>query len=123
MYARVLLEIEEHKDATLVPKVAVVDFEGKRGVWVPEGENKARFVEVKLGLEDAERMEILEGVKPGDRVVTDGAASLRSGDTMVGPGPNAEGQGGGRRGQGRGPGQGRQPGAGSAPGTPPQRGQ
>ncbi|HTM32319.1 MAG TPA: efflux RND transporter periplasmic adaptor subunit [Vicinamibacterales bacterium] len=123
MYARVLLEIEEHKDTTLVPKVAVVDFEGKRGVWIPEGENKARFVEVKLGLEDAERMEILEGVKPGDRVVTDGAASLRSGDTIVGPGQNAEGQGGGRRGQGRGPGQGRQPGAGGASGAPPPRGQ
>jgi RND family efflux transporter MFP subunit len=121
MYARVLLEIEEHKDATLVPKVAVVDFEGKRGVWIPDGENKARFIEVKLGLEDPERMEILEGVKPGDRVVTDGAASLRSGDTMVVPGQNTEGQGGpgGRRGQGRGPGQGRPQGA----GAPPQRGQ
>jgi RND family efflux transporter MFP subunit len=132
MYARVLLMIEEHTDATLVPKVAVVDFEGKRGVWVPEGENKARFVEVKLGLEDTERMEILDGLKPGDRVVTDGAASLRAGDTMVLPGQQGPGgpAGGGPRGMGAGQGgpggqgNGRQGGgAGRAPGTPPQRGQ
>jgi membrane fusion protein, multidrug efflux system len=101
MYAKVLLTIEEHKDATLVSKTAVVDFEGKRGVWIPEGENKARFVAVKLGLEDATRMEILEGIKPGDRVVTDGASSLRAGDTMVLPGQGPPGgPGGGRRGTG-----------------------
>jgi membrane fusion protein, multidrug efflux system len=108
MYARVLLRIEDRKGTTLVPKVAVVDFEGKRGVWVPEGENKARFVEVKLGLEDPERIEILAGLKVGDRIVTDGAASLRSGDTMVlpGQGPAGGGPGGGRRpGMGQGAGQ------------------
>ena len=97
MYARVLLRIEDRKGTTLVPKVAVVDFEGKRGVWVPEGENKARFVEVKLGLEDPERIEILAGLKVGDRIVTDGAASLRSGDTMVLPGQGPAGGGPGAR--------------------------
>jgi RND family efflux transporter MFP subunit len=102
MYAKVLLTIEERKGTTMVPKVAVVDFEGKRGVWVPEGENKARFVEVKLGLEDPERMEILAGLQVGDRIVTDGAASLRAGDTMVlarGQGSGLDGptEGGGQR--------------------------
>lgn len=103
MYARVLLTIEERKGTTLVPKVAVVDFEGRRGVWIPQGENKARFVPVKLGLEDTERMEIIEGLQPGDRIVTEGAASLRAGDTMVLPGqvPGGVGSpGGGRRGMG-----------------------
>lgn len=135
MYARVMLTIEEHKDATIVPKVAVVDFEGKRGVWMPEGENKARFVPIKMGLEDAERVEILEGVKPGDRVVTEGAASLRAGDTMMLPGqgpggPNGQGggPGGGRRGQGGpgrqgGPGGQGSPGGQGQPAAPPQRGQ
>jgi RND family efflux transporter MFP subunit len=110
MYAKVLLTIEERTDTTLVPKVAVVDFEGKRGVWVPEGENKARFAAVKIGLEDAERVEILAGISPGDRVVTDGAASLRAGDTMVLPGQSPGGPGGpgapaarGPRGGGQGP--------------------
>ena len=97
MYARVLLSIEERKGTTLVPKIAVVDFEGKRGVWIPGGENKVEFREIKLGLEDAERIEILDGVKPGDRIVTEGAASLRAGDTIVLPGQAAGCWRGGRR--------------------------
>jgi RND family efflux transporter MFP subunit len=119
MYARVLLTIEERKDTTLVPKIAVVDFEGRRGVWIPDGENKAQFVPVKLGLEDPERIEIVEGLKPGDRIITEGAGSLRAGDTVVLPGQSAGGPGGapgggpagGRRGMG-GAGQGQ-------PGQPP----
>jgi RND family efflux transporter MFP subunit len=123
MYAKVLLTIEERTDATLVPKVAVVDFEGKRGVWVPSGENKARFVPVQLGLEDAERIEVLEGLKPGDRIITEGAASLRAGDTVVLPGQAPGGPGGGAGG-GRRPGMGAQGGTGGgAPGAPRPRGQ
>ena len=75
---------------------------------------------MKLGLEDAERIEILEGVKPGDRVVTDGAASLRSGrHAWSGPDrtPVARAAGGGA-GPGRGPGQGRQQGAAGGAGHP-----
>jgi RND family efflux transporter MFP subunit len=122
MYAKVLLLIEERKGTALVPKVAVVDFEGKRGVWVPESENKARFAEVKLGLEDAERVEILAGLKVGDRIVTDGASSLRAGDTMVLPGQPAGGPGGGGRRPGMG--QGREGGAnpGGQGGAPPPGG-
>jgi RND family efflux transporter MFP subunit len=112
MYARVLLTIEERKDTTLVPKIAVVDFEGKRGVWIPDDNNKARFHAVTLGIEDPDRIEILEGLKPGDRIVTEGAGSLRAGDTVVLPGQNAGGPGGapaggpggGRRGMGGGQG-------------------
>jgi membrane fusion protein, multidrug efflux system len=131
MYARVLLTIEERKGTTLVPKIAVVDFEGKRGVWIPGGENKVQFRETKLGIEDPERIEVLDGLKPGDRIVTEGAGSLRAGDTVVLPGQNAGGpggggaggQGGGRRGQGRAAAQpGQQPEGGAAAPAPPAAG-
>ena len=135
MYARVLLVIEERTGTTLVPKIAVVDFEGKRGVWIPGDENKVQFRETKLGIEDPERIEVLDGLKPGDRIVTEGAGSLRAGDTVVLPGqtaggpggPGAGGPGGGRGGaggQGRAagqPGQQRPDGAGPAPATGAQR--
>ncbi len=114
MYARVLLTIEERQNTTLVPKLAVVDFEGRRGVWTMDAESKARFIPVKLGIEDTERMEILEGLSPGDRIVTDGAASVRNGDTLLllgqQPAPGGPGAPGGRRGSG----QGQQRGAGGA---------
>ena len=102
-----LLTIEERENALLVPKVAVVDVEGKRGVFVADAENKARFIPVKLGLEDPERMEILEGLKAGDTIITNGAGSLRVGDTLLLPGQSAGGPGGPRR-----------PGAGTGGGPP-----
>lgn len=119
MYARVALTIEEREHALLVPKVAVVDYEGRRGVFVADAENKARFIPVKLGLEDAERMEIVEGLKAGDQIVTSGAGSLRAGDTLLLPGQNAGGPG-----AIDGPTPGRRPGAGNGGGRPAaQRGQ
>lgn len=86
MYARIFLTIEEHQSATLVPRNAVVDFEGSRGVWIPSGENKAEFVQVQIGLENDRQVEITKGISPGDRVITAGAASLRGGDSLVFPG-------------------------------------
>src|SRR5690606_30258293 len=86
MYARIFLTIEEHQSATLVPRNAVVDFEGSRGVWIPSGENKAEFVQVQIGLENDRQVEITKGISPGDRVITAGAASLRGGDSLGFPG-------------------------------------
>jgi RND family efflux transporter MFP subunit len=86
MYARISLTIEQRKNATLVPRNAVVDFEGSRGIWVPTGENKAEFVAVQIGLEDDKHVEITKGISVGDRVITAGAASLRGGDVLVFPG-------------------------------------
>ncbi|MDH4067119.1 MAG: efflux RND transporter periplasmic adaptor subunit, partial [Acidobacteriota bacterium] len=98
MYARVELMIERREGVTLVPKAAVVDYEGRRGVWTTDENNKIRFLAVALGLENADNVEILQGLNPGDRIVTDGAASLRAGDTVVLPGqpPGAPGGAGGR---------------------------
>ncbi|MEZ5288805.1 MAG: efflux RND transporter periplasmic adaptor subunit [Vicinamibacterales bacterium] len=129
MYARVLLTIEERKGTTLAPKAAVVDYEGQRGIWIPDEDNKARFIPVKLGLENAERIEILQGVNPGNRIITEGAASLRAGDTLAMPGQGPGGPGGragagggsGRQGGGRGQGAAR--GAGGAGGQGQARSQ
>ena len=114
MYARVVLSVEERTDAILVPKTAVVDFEGRRGVWTADADNKATFVPVQIGLEDADQVQLLGGVAAGDRVVTVGGASLRAGDTLVLPGQGPPGQGGGRG--GRPGGGGPRPGAGAARG-------
>ncbi|MCA1586498.1 MAG: efflux RND transporter periplasmic adaptor subunit [Acidobacteria bacterium] len=86
MYARVALTVDERADALVVPRPAVVDFEGKRGVWTPSDDNKARFVPVELGMEAPERVEVIKGLKEGDQVVVVGAASLRTNDTLMIPG-------------------------------------
>ena len=107
MYARVNLTIEERKGVLTAPKNAVIDFESKRGVWVPSSDNHAQFVPVELGIEDADRVEIRSGLKEGDRIVTTGAAAVKNNDQLViagADGPGEVGAGaGGRGGGGRGP--------------------
>ena len=51
MYARINLTVEDKKNTLVVPKNAVIDFENKRGVWMPNDENRAKFMAVQLGIE------------------------------------------------------------------------
>jgi len=96
LYARVRLTVDRRPNALTVPRGAIADIEGKRGVFMLENQ-VARFHEVKTGLQDNERVEILEGLNEGQRVVTVGTLALRDGDriTVVGE-PNGEGGRGGR---------------------------
>jgi RND family efflux transporter MFP subunit len=105
MYARVQLTVDRRADALTVPRNAVVDLEGRRGVFLVE-EQMARFRPIRTGLEDGERVEVLEGLEDGQRVITVGALALRDGDRVIvagaasGRGDGQAAGGGGRRGRG-----------------------
>ena len=101
MYARVRLTVDRRPNALTVPRGAVADLEGKRGVFMLEN-GVARFHEVKTGLQDNERVEVLEGLTEGQRVVTVGTLALRDGDriSVVGEPGDGQGRGRGRRGGG-----------------------
>lgn len=124
MYARVSLVVEERKGTLVAPKSALVDFENKRGVWMPNEDNRAKFVPVVLGIEDLDRVEIASGLKEGDKIVTTGATAVRNNDQLViagAAGPGGAGGGpGGRGGRGGAAGAGGQRPAGmtGAPGAP-----
>ena len=98
MYARITLTIEERKNALLAPKEAVVDFENKRGVWVPNDERRAQFVPVTLGIEGPEQLEIVAGLEEGQRFVVAGAGAVRNNDQLVIAGESAGAPGGPRGG-------------------------
>ncbi|MBI1875481.1 MAG: efflux RND transporter periplasmic adaptor subunit [Acidobacteria bacterium] len=100
MYARVQLTVDRRADVLVVPRNAVVDLEGKRGVFKAD-DNKARFMPVQIGLQDDQHAEVRDGLHEGDKVITTGAAALRDGDTIVLDGQPPR-SGGGMRG-GRGP--------------------
>ncbi len=100
MFARVRLTVDRRPDALTVPRNAVVDSEGKRGVFLVDGQ-AAKFQPVTTGLQDNERIEILEGLAEGTRVITTGALALRDGDRITPmnmPGREGGGRSGGRAG-------------------------
>ena len=68
MTATVNILVAEAKEAVLVPVEAVKSEKGKRYVLVADGEQQKR-VDVKVGLEDGTKVQILEGVKAGDEVL------------------------------------------------------
>jgi membrane fusion protein, multidrug efflux system len=102
MYARVKLTVDRRANVLSVPRAAIVDLEGKRGVFlVPDGQT-AKFHEVTTGLQDGDRIEITDGLEDGQKVVTFGAMALRDGDRVAltdAAGKGGRGQKGGGRGE------------------------
>jgi len=97
MYARVRLMADRKPDALTVPRNAVVDISGVRGVYLLEGD-VVKFKPIQTGLSDGERVEVLEGLTEGTRVVTQGSLALRDGDRVTVLGAEARGGRGGRSG-------------------------
>jgi RND family efflux transporter MFP subunit len=112
MYARVRFVVADQPNALVVPRNAIVDLEGTRGVFLA-GEKTAAFRPIQTGIVDQEAVEVTSGLADGDRVVTLGAASLRDGDPIVVAGQGS--RGGGRPGA---PGEGGSRGTGAAGGGP-----
>ena len=104
MYARVRLMADRKQNALVVPRNAIVDISGRRGIYTVDGD-VARFQAVQTGLSDGDFIEVTEGVQEGTRLVTVGALALRDGDRISVIGAGGRGDGSGRGGRGRSTGQ------------------
>jgi RND family efflux transporter MFP subunit len=84
MYAKVSFLVEQHPHALVVPANALVNVDGKRGVFQPAGEgDTAAFHAVEIGLMNQTLAEVTSGLAEGEQVITTGAAGLREGDRIV----------------------------------------
>lgn len=63
--------------ALSVPMGAVIDDGGQRVVYVMRSGESFSRIPVRLGLRDGDRLEVLEGLAAGDRVVSRGAMQVR----------------------------------------------
>lgn len=68
--------------AIVVPEQSLVPRSGKQFVFVVDEANVAKQVEVVIGRRRPGIVEIIQGVSLGDRVVTEGLARLRPGQTV-----------------------------------------
>jgi multidrug efflux system membrane fusion protein len=112
--ARLLIDVL--KEATVIPTAALQRGAQGQFVYVVTPENTATVRPVKLGPTQGERVAILDGVKPGEAVVVDGADKLREGSRVEAPAAGGEG-----RGEGKGKGRGKSKGKGGD-GAPPEAG-
>jgi HlyD family secretion protein len=72
MTANAEIVLEEHKNVLSVPEQAVIyDKDRKASVWVPDvhGKDGHRVVSIKTGISNGSRIEVLSGLKSGDKVV------------------------------------------------------
>ena len=114
MYARVQLTIAAKANALTVPRNAVVEIDGKSGVFISaaaagRGQAQpaqgppaltAKFLPVQTGIRDGEHVEITAGVQDGTRVITTGAGALKDGDRIVAAVAEARGERANREGTG-----------------------
>ncbi len=77
-YVQMQFVTGDRQDAVTVPRVAVARLGEKATVWVLNGEDRAEPREVTTGLESPERVEILKGLKGGERVVARGHEGLHA---------------------------------------------
>jgi multidrug efflux system membrane fusion protein len=88
---RLLVDTLQHQ--TVIPVSAVQ--RGADGTYVfvvsPQGADRvANQRTVKLGIQDGDKVAVLDGLKPGDTVVVDGADRLRDGADVSIPGPGQQ---------------------------------
>lgn len=80
MFARAGIRVSGSSTVVVVPRQAVQTVEDRQVVWVPgdePGHFTARPVEVGQTLE-GNRIEVLSGLEPGERIVTEGAFTLKA---------------------------------------------
>ena len=58
-------------EALVIPAVAVITQSGETGVLVPDESGQAQFEPVVLGSQVGDRIQVVEGLEPGDRVFID----------------------------------------------------
>ena len=81
MFAKVELALAEKPEALVIPREAVLEEGGKRTVFVVEG-NQALRKPIITGIEQDQVIEVVEGLKDGDKVVVRGQESLRDRSTI-----------------------------------------
>jgi membrane fusion protein, heavy metal efflux system len=78
MYTTTRIAAGNKTKALLIPKSALLDIDGQVAIFVALDQSRYQKRLVRTGRQESELIEILEGVRKGERVVTAGAFLLKS---------------------------------------------
>lgn len=70
MFANITLQPVSEDSVLTIPKSSVIRSGGMTRVVLAEGEGKYRSARIQVGREAGEKVEVLQGLKPEDRIVT-----------------------------------------------------
>ena len=76
-YAEIYLITQERENVLTLPLTALTEEQGVHYIYIQVDKEGYRKQEVTLGESDGERVEILSGLKKGDKVVTKGAIQVK----------------------------------------------
>ena len=80
MFARLNIQVGDASSFLTVPKEAVLEADGKHFIYVVQ-EGKYVKREVQIGTASGDQVRVVEGLQPGERVVTKGAVLVKGQET------------------------------------------
>lgn len=83
MYAEAVLTVDRRQEALAVPVGAVAGSGKDANVYLVNAANKIEIRPVRLGLETADKVEVLSGLSAGDMVVTGNRSQLAEGEKVI----------------------------------------
>jgi multidrug efflux pump subunit AcrA (membrane-fusion protein) len=82
MYAETVIRLQHNNNALAIPSQAVMDGDQQPSVLVVNSANKVEKRDVKLGIEGANRTEIVSGLSPGECVIVSNQVNYQPGETV-----------------------------------------
>ena len=77
MSVKVYLKVGESKDSLVVPRTAILREEGRDIVMVQVSSESFERRYVKLGIKDTDYIEVKDGLKSGEKVVSKGVYAVK----------------------------------------------
>ena len=78
-FARLRVAVAERENAILIPQRAIQELQGAKTVMVVDGQNTVAVRTIKLGDKADKDVVVLDGLKPGERVIIEGMQKVRPG--------------------------------------------
>jgi multidrug efflux system membrane fusion protein len=100
-FVNVRMELDTIKGAIVVPATAVRQGSDGSFVWLLNDDHTVTKTTVKTGQATGVQVQITEGLKAGDKVITEGGDRLRDGGKVQLPGARPQGQGKDGKGKGQ----------------------
>ena len=82
MYANTVLQLEHRDNVLTIPEQAVLQNGSKSSVLVVDAQNRVQSRDVVIGLRGSYIVEVMSGLREGERVITGGQTNYQVGETV-----------------------------------------